>query len=295
MHRPHALHRFVVGLLSRTWLCAAITAGVCALFAAKAWAAWNEPAPVFTDVPAAAKPPPPHVSHDKRGEQLVARNLFCSDCAPEIASADDGPGFTTDAVLIATAVDERGRDSSATVRVPASEMQGSWAIGETIPGVGTISDIRFTYIDLVDASARHGRLSLKAAPKDENPPPQAAKPASPYADRIHKLSDNSYDVDRSLVRDLVGGSAGGGGGIRAQPLLDKDGGIRGVKILGARPDSVAAAIGLHSGDILVGVDGEPIKTAQQMLNLYAKLDQKDRVTLSGTRGGKDFSIDLHLR
>jgi hypothetical protein len=47
--------------------------------------------------------------------------------------------------------------------------------------------------------------------------------------------------------------------------------------------------------VLSAVDGEPIKTAQQMLDLYAKVDQVSSVEFGGTRGGKPLALHLNLK
>ncbi len=61
------------------------------------------------------------------------------------------------------------------------------------------------------------------------------------------------------------------------------------------PSSVAGALGLRTGDLISAIDGEPLKGAQQLLDLYAKLDQVDAVELQGARGGKPLEIGLRLR
>ena len=123
--------------------------------------------------------------------------------------------------------------------------------------------------------------------------PAATDAREPAADRITKLGEGRYEVDRALVRELVTGAARPGG-MRMVPIT-KDGEVAGVRVLGVKPGSVAAAIGLKTGDVLAAIDGAPIKTAQQLLDLYAKLDQLSGVELQGTRAGKPLAIALQLR
>ncbi len=78
---------------------------------------------------------------------------------------------------------------SATLRVPSSEVQGSFGVGDAIPGVGTIETIGWTWIDIV-SNGRRGRLSLLGAAT----PAAAAAPAAPtseWADRIKKIDDHT--------------------------------------------------------------------------------------------------------
>src|SRR6185436_8199012 len=72
--------------------------------------------------PRPAAPPPPRVRPD--GDKLVERNMFCSSCAPAGPGAPGAPGVAlAGAELLATDI---GREARATVRVLASQVQGSW-------------------------------------------------------------------------------------------------------------------------------------------------------------------------
>src|SRR5690349_16720376 len=127
------------GVVRRSWLVALMTLTICGGFAAKAWAALQEPEEV---IPAAPRAPIAPVIKTKRrvspdGTELVERNMFCSTCTP----TREGPynpatTFSPDAVLIATSVGSTS--ARATVRATKSEAQGSWGLGDTIPGVGLI-------------------------------------------------------------------------------------------------------------------------------------------------------------
>ncbi|MCX5745351.1 MAG: PDZ domain-containing protein [Proteobacteria bacterium] len=288
-------------LFRQVWLVALATVGICALFAISAVSALRAPgeptrvAPAQVLAPVSLAP-----AHKADGRAVITRNMFCSTCTP----TSEEPGgvaspFAPPAILIATLV---GDDSRATVRVTTTEVQGNWGIGEIIPDVGAVTRISYGSIDVTDSSGRIAKLSLlDAAPAPTIAPAAgagAATPApasSPYADRVRKVDEHTYDVRRELVRDLVGGAASGKGGIRAMPQLDERGDLDGLKLVGVRSDSAPAAIGLRSGDILGAIDGVPIKTAQQMIDLYSKLDQLDTVELQGLRAGKPLRIRLNLK
>ncbi|MBL0216132.1 MAG: PDZ domain-containing protein [Myxococcales bacterium] len=297
-----ALHGLGAGLLRRTWFVAVVAVIACSAFAARAVAALVEadalapnphgvsPQPRGASASVPTRPPPD-------GSGLVARNMFCSTCDP--APGDPGSTSTSysgkPAVLIATGV---GGDPWATVRVVETEVQGSWSLGETIPGVGRIDRIGGISIDVVDADGHRAKLSLLDAAAAAGHGPGAATPvaeaaADPYADRIKKVDDHTFEVDRDLVRELVSGAAKPGK-MRMIPIV-KDGDVKGVRVFGVTPGTPAFAIGMKNSDIISGIDGEPIKTAQQLLDLYAKLDQLTSVELQGTRAGKPLAIALRLR
>ncbi|MEO8701707.1 MAG: hypothetical protein ABI867_16795 [Kofleriaceae bacterium] len=270
---------------------------VCAGFAARAVAAYVEADRLIVfpsgHSPVTTKPtPPPALVIDP--DVISERNIFCSECGPV-----HGPGPSSSytghpAVLIATSL---GTTPYATVRVIPTEAQGVWGLDETIPGVGKITRIGGGSIEVVDPDGHSKQISLfetAAGPGDAATSPKgpAAAP-SPFAEKIKKLSDGSYEVDRDVVRELVS-AAGKTSGVRAMPVM-KGKEITGMRFYGVKPDSVAAAIGLKSSDILSSVDNEPIKTAQQLLDLYSKLDKLGGVELQGTRAGKPLSIQLRFR
>jgi hypothetical protein len=298
-----ALQSLLAGFVRRTWLVTLVAVLVCGGFAAHAVAALSEDvvaeslrSPRVAPAPRPA-PRPPRIILD--GAILVARNIFCSTCTNVTEPGPAGRHYDGQpAILIATNL---GIESRATVRVVATDVQGDWTLGETIPGVGRVDRIGPTSIDVSDTAGGTARLSLlEALPGSgaATPGPAAAattKPEGPYAGRIKQVADGVYEVDRALVRELVTG-ASKPTGVRALPVLDKNGDVKGVRMLGVRPDSVAGALGLKNGDVIAAIDGEPLRSAQQLLDLYAKLDQLEKVELTGTRSGaKALGLTLHLR
>ncbi len=282
-------------LVRRTWVVAPITVVVCASFGAHAVAALvdaqvPEPTPLPRNAPPREKAP---VVAKPDGSTFVARNMFCSTCVTE-----PGPGptasFVPDAQLIATSV---GEDPRATVRVRATEAQGSWGLGEMIPGVGKISHIGFVTIDVVAGSGGHARLSRlepAQAPRAIAAPAPASPPNDPFADRLKKIDDHTYEVDRSLVRELVGGSMAKAGA-RVSPIASKSGTLEGLKVLGVSRDGLAGRLGLQNGDVLEGINNTKIESANTLLGLYAQLETLNTVELEGTRRGKPLTLTLRLR
>jgi membrane-associated protease RseP (regulator of RpoE activity) len=278
-----------------------ITIVICAVFAARTAASLFEadvlvsPAIASTTTPVNRRTPPPPAKTKIDPEVLADRNIFCSECVRERHGGNGGTYSGSPAVLIATSMADSG--ARATLRVVPTDVQGSWGLDDTIPGVGKITRIGGTSIDVEDASGNVKKLSLLdvAGAGGSGParPDGPATPANPFEDRIRKISDTSYEVDRTVVRDLVA-TAGTGAGVRVMPAFEK-GEVKGVRFAGVRPTSVAAAIGIKSGDLLAAIDGKPIKTQQQLLDLYSDLDKLTSIELQGTRGGKPLAITLKFR
>jgi len=305
----------LAALLRRTWLVAAITVASCAVFAARAASALvaAELTPASASPARRSSPPAAGTAHPgsppgdgapgdasspasrdarlaRAGAQLVERNMFCSSCTPALAAET----FTLPgAVLIETSL---GSDPRATLRVLASEAQGSWGLGQAVPGLGWIDHIAPTWIELVDTAGHRGRLSLLEpaaggglGPARHDDPPAA----TPWTGRFRQLDEQTYEVDRDLVRELVTGITKPGTA-RFLPLMT-GGQLAGFRIVGVTAASIPAAFGLKSGDTVTAIDGEPIKSIQQGIDLFARLDQVTTVELSGTRAGKPLVRTLRLR
>jgi hypothetical protein len=317
-----ALHNVVAGFLRRTWLVALVTILVCASFAARAVAALSDAAldagaasgapgaggiTAEPPPPGGAEPPPPSPARAPLAasqrppivDAFVARNVFCSACAPPAAEPDRPSAYQGQpAVLIATSL---GRAPRATVRVVPTEVQGSWGLGEDIPGVGRIDEIHATSIEVADAAGHTKLLSLvdatAAGPGATDAATSDARPAAgqrPFAGRIEQLGDGVYEVERSLVRELVmSASKPGMGG--ATPVV-VNGEVQGIRLIGIGSRSPGHALDLRSGDLISSIDGVPLRNAQQVIDLFAKLDQVSEVALGGTRrGGKPLELRLKLR
>ena len=291
-----SLSRVLAGLVRRTWLVVVATTAVCSVFAAHAVAALaaarylDAPPPsAHHHVVAAAVEEPAPVPD---GSALVERNMFCSSCTPSPLTS--GPGlagaFVPDAQLIATAI---GAESIATLRVPSTEVQGDFAVGDIVPGLGEITRIGFQTVDIRGRDGRIGTLSLLGAQPAVEAPTVAAATPSPGLEGVRQIDATTYEVDRSFVRDLVSGSVKTSGA-RIMPIA-KDGKLEGLRLLGIRPGSPAASLGLTNGDTLVAINNTKIESANTLLDLYAQLDKLDTVELSGTRKGKPLTLTMRLR
>jgi type II secretory pathway component PulC len=298
------------GLSQKFWIVGAATVTVCAALAARAAGQVVE-ARYLTDAPRAPTlprverepaPPAPPTPSTGNAALLVERNMFCSDCVgagdPE-PSATGVIASTLPLVLVATSI---GAEPWATLRNTESGAQGAFGVGDRIPRVGAVERIAGTWIEVMnDGAGRIERIELlapvvasagTAVPAAGKAAGAATTPANPYADRVRKIDDHTFEVDRQLVRDLVSGGKVDGVSIRPVTKGDQ---LLGIKVVRAAPSSVAAAIGLRAGDVIEGIDGAHIESAQQLVDMLARLDDVHKVHFDGTRKGAALGLDLHLR
>ncbi len=69
---------------------------------------------------------------------------------------------------------------------------------------------------------------------------------------------------------------------------------QGVLIDNVRPDSPAARAGLHVGDVVIAVDGEPTRSAGDVLDAMADRKKGEVVAISVVRASKTMHLDATL-
>lgn len=278
---------------------------LCAWFTSRAVAAWvpshvadaRSPSPSPSPPPAPPRPVPP----PRDGAALVARNMFCSSC---VGKKDDGP---TDAGgkdaaralprVIATHVGAAG-GGWATLEVAG--LAGGFTIGATLPGGGVIEQIErgAIFVRFADGMTRvplagEGDV-LDGMQPDSGKAHPDAKP-DPWA-RIRAVSDNRWEVDRTLIRELVqAGTTGNPAakGVRLVPV-NKDGKLAGVRVATARSGSLAQALGLSTGDVIESIDGQPIDSPQVLMKMYDRMNDLRRVDLGVRRKGTAVTLTYDL-
>lgn len=292
-----ALHRCIAAglaavdrILGRAWLVAVAACAVLAatMVAALVEASYLGPRSRAAALPVATLPAAPKRRASPDARAFVERNMFCSTCAPGPGPTDS---FDAQASLIAIS---QSAEPRATLRVIASEAQGSWGLGEVVPGLGRIERIGWVSIDVVDARGRRATLSLlPAAAGSAGTAIPAPAAASEWQGRIERIDDHTFAVERSLVRDLVTGAVRPGA-MRILPVTD-GGTLTGLRIFGVKDASLPAALGLHNGDVLSAINNKHIESVQTLLDVYAQLDQLSYVELAGKRGDKPLAISLRLK
>lgn len=205
-------------------------------------------------------------------------------------------------VLVATSLGDRASESFATLLDATVGTQGAYWIGERVSGIGTLEKVAGTYVLVRNDAGAVERVELGG------PKPPAAAPTKPvavaaatpaaaapeWASRVNKLDDSTYEVDRELIRQLMNAGAQLPG-VRVMPALTKDGKLQGVRVAQARKESLAAGLGLRSGDIVQAIDGTALDSTDAVLEMYGRLDSASVARVSLLRGGKLLELEYRLR
>src|SRR3569623_1616920 len=162
------------------WVLGAAVVMVCSVFAAKAtshileakFRGDSDHAPRV--IPVMQAPVAVKQTRSKDGAGLVTRDIFCSECTPAVSVASTNPNdiqtTTLPLVLLATNVAPKPEDSYATIINTENQRQGSFGVGDAIPGAtGKLKEIHYKYVDFensghIERLVLAGQVAPVAAP-----------------------------------------------------------------------------------------------------------------------------------
>jgi general secretion pathway protein C len=301
------------------WVVNALTVVICSTLAARAANHLIEAA-FLGDNPEPARPivrptvtKKPVVARSKTADPLIKRNIFCSDCEPPEPEVATGPISDSDTPpltalplrLVATTVTRPHDGSFATIAHTHSRRVGAYRIGDEIPEAGEVVRITGKYVDFKNGSARRvERLShserADPPPRSVSMPSRVTAPAAPrdeltaaLDEGVNKVSEDKYEVDRSLVEKIMSNPAAIRGA-RIVPSI-KDGKPNGFKLYAIRPSSAFAKIGLQNGDTIHSINGFELNSPDQALKVYTKLREATNLSVSLTRRGKSVTMGYTIR
>jgi general secretion pathway protein C len=221
-----------------------------------------------------------------------------------------------------------------TVRIITESPDPTWSIavlqgpGETSPSLRRVGDMvgsyQVAYIGYNRVEASPAAWLIKDAKLCQaflfvptEPPKAAAAPAAStaapppvaddtatrrggaslppeIADKITKISETEYTVERSVVDHVLENQAELMKSARIVPEKGPDGNTVGIRLFGVRPDTLLGALGLKNGDRLEGINGFNLGSPEEALNAYARLRSAPKLNLTVTRRGQPTSIDINI-
>jgi general secretion pathway protein C len=298
------------------WVVNLLVIGICAAFAGRAAGHIVEGAYLAgDDVKAPVRhttPPAPTKLHDKGGEMIVSRDVFCSGCVPpkpvnateSTAPSNEWTKSTLQLELVSTMVcpsDDNYsmaviRDMSTKEKDPEMYHRGS----TMTPSGATVYRVTSKRVYILNGGKPEFLELDGAAPPAvaQNTPPPVAQPAiNPELGDIDKgvtCSGNSCTVDRSLVEKLLANTTMLATAARFVPSI-KDGKPNGFKLYAIRPQSIFGRIGLQNGDTIKAINGSEMTTPDAALGLYTKLRNASHLSVQVERRGETVTLDYTIR
>ncbi len=134
-----------------------------------------------------------------------------------------------------------------------------------------------------------------AAPAAKPPRRRGAKPVpADIKDKIKKISDSEFHVDRSVVDKILADQAELMRSARIVPEK-KDGKVVGIRLFGIRPDTLLGTLGFQNGDRLESINGFDMASPEKALEAYARLRTADNLNVKINRRGQSQSIDYRIK
>ncbi|MCA9625484.1 MAG: general secretion pathway protein GspC, partial [Myxococcales bacterium] len=171
-------------------------------------------------------------------------------------------------------------------------------VGDEV-GTHTVQAMGWDRVWLTEGSKRCqmklGEQGTASPPKTATPAPRrgsnrfALKPE--LAAKITKVSDDEYNIERSLVDELLQDQASLMRSARVAP--NKDGG--GVRLSRIRPGTLLDHLGLKTGDTLQTINGFDLSDPQKALEAYGRLRTASNLEVSVVRGGSPKTIRFNIQ
>ncbi|AUX49077.1 general secretion pathway protein GspC [Sorangium cellulosum] len=243
---------------------------------------------------------------------LDGRPVEIPNVQPEISNKDpyQDPSCDSARVLLITQAEDpewsfaamAGSDGKAILR-----RQGDEISGHTVYYVGwdrvwlTSGSARCQAI--VGGPAANARAAAAPPPptstttSDKKPPSSSrgGKPVPPeIASKIHRVSETEFNVERSVVDQILENQAELMRSARIVPEKEGDK-VVGIRLFGIRPNSLLGTLGLENGDRLSSINGFEMSDPQKALEAYARLRTADRLTVSVNRKGKPMNLDFNIK
>lgn len=248
-------------------------------------------------------------NHAPRGSYnpLISRNMFSIDgvMPPAMVAAgtgdqkqqEDAPVLSALPLnLIGTIVFAIPEKSIATVELKSKNLVQAFSVGSEIDSIAKIEKVerekvifrnlnnnRLEFIEMKSTS----KLSFKAG---------VAEVPSAKSKEVVETAPNKYKIKKSDLLKYTNNLNEILQQARAVPNRDpKTGEITCFRILDIAPGSIYEQFGIQRMDCISSVNGQPITSPQQALEMYNALKNSSNVSIGYERGGKtdqkDFTVE----
>lgn len=132
-----------------------------------------------------------------------------------------------------------------------------------------------------------------APPAPSNGRPTAPQVPASISDKIAKISETQFKIDRSVIDSILENQAQLMRTARIVPE-QKDGKTVGIRLFGIRSDTLLGTLGMQNGDRLEQINGFDMASPEKALEAYARLRTATSLTVQITRRGKPLTIDYQI-
>ncbi len=227
-------------------------------------------------------------------QSIIARNIFDSDGLIPEPLTDEG-GKPSDNIpvpsqlplaLLGTIVHSNPNRSVATIEIKGKNIIKPFVPEEDLEGLGTLKKVeRKKAIFLANSTNRLEYIEIKLDQLIRFGKSTSTTPQDPNA-VVKKMGTNQFQIKKSDINRLTNDLPSLLRQARALPYRNPNtGDIEGFRIIDMDDDSIFSQLGLQKMDIIMGVDGRPVTTATQAMQLYQTLKgNANSISLDVKRG-----------
>ena len=242
-------------------------------------------------------------------QTIEDRNIFSADgkIPPALSvEEEEGPQVDEDAPavlsklpikLLGTIVHLNPKKSIATVNLSSKNQTNSFRVGEEIERMAKV--LKVERRKLIFRNLANNRKEYVEIPEDSKltfglkSPGAKSQSAS---GSIRAEGANKFSISRTELEKYTSDLSGILQQARMVPnIVPGSGGrIDGFRFVSIQPDSVFSKLGFKPGDVIKGVDGEPVTSPTQAMEMYNTMKNSDKVSLDVTRDGRDETFDYSI-
>ena len=171
-------------------------------------------------------------------------------------------------------------------------MQELFKIGETVPGIGTLHDIKTdrAVIRNKDQSYEFPMEDI-AEETDRQVSGGHSRISSDFARRIGK---GMYIVDQRKVQQAIENPSQMMTDARLRPYI-KNGKEEGFMLSEVKPGGIYNSLGLRNGDVLLRINEYDISNPETALQAFTALRGMDRVQIDLVRAGSKMTMTYQIK
>jgi general secretion pathway protein C len=148
-------------------------------------------------------------------------------------------------------------------------------------------------LGVASASAPQGNAGRIVRP-NKGPRRGARDLAPELAAKIHKVSDTEFNIERSVVDEILENQAQLMRSARIMPEKEGDN-VVGIKLYGIREGSLLSHLGMSNGDRLDSINGFEMGDPQKALEAYGRLRSASSLKVQINRKGTPTTIEYNIQ
>jgi general secretion pathway protein C len=233
---------------------------------------------------------------------VISRNMFSSDGVIPPPLQGEGGGekdlppipSQLPLQLVGTLVHSNPEKSIAAIDVKGKNQVLSFTVHKEIEGLATIEKVE--RMKVIIRNLNSNRLEYLEIKNDGKVSFGASKPtaSSVGGDIVKKVNENTFQLKKADLQAQLNNLPDLLRQAKALPAYDNSGNIYGFRITQIEPGSIYNQLGIENGCVILGVNNNPITSAQQAMEMYQTMKNSPKIEIQtecdGRRATKQYNV-----